>query len=267
MEKNFEASTFPKRLKTMLAVDFRRMFTIRFFYIMLGIALAMPVLILVMTTMMDGSVSVDPNTGKETVMQGFENVWQIIGSLSTSQSTGGMDLVSMCNINLIFFISAIFVCIFISDDFKSGYAKNLFAVRAKKADYIISKTIVGFTAGGLMLTAFFTGSMIGGAVAGLPFKTAGFNVGNVILCMLSKIFLMGVFISIYTLVSIIAKQRSWLSILLSLGAGMLLFMMIPSLTPLDATFLNFILCLAGGCVFSIGLGAISCLILRKTDIL
>ena len=59
-EMKFEKVGFGKRLKTMLAVDFRRMFTMRFLYIMVGISFVMPILILVMTTMMDGSVSVNP---------------------------------------------------------------------------------------------------------------------------------------------------------------------------------------------------------------
>ena len=54
--------------------------------------------------------------------------------------------------------------------------------------------------------------------------------------------------------------------IVSLGAGMLLFMMIPMMTPLDAGIMNVVLCLAGGAVFSAGLGAVSNLILRKTSL-
>ena len=50
MEKKFEKLSFGKRLKTMLAVDFRRIFTTRFFYIMVGVCFVMPILILIMTT-------------------------------------------------------------------------------------------------------------------------------------------------------------------------------------------------------------------------
>ena len=74
MEKQFEKNSFGKRVKSMLAVDFRRAFTTPFYYIMLGIAFVVPILVLVMTTMMDGTVSVDPQTGKETVMEGFDSV-------------------------------------------------------------------------------------------------------------------------------------------------------------------------------------------------
>lgn len=135
-----------KRRNTMLAVDFRRMFRSHFFYIMAGICLVMPVLILVMTTMMDGSASVNPQTGVETTIEAFDNVWQIIGSVSGSSA--GMDMMSMCNMNLLYFIISVLVCVFVSQDFRSGYAKNIFAIRAKKADYVMAKTIVCSLGGG-----------------------------------------------------------------------------------------------------------------------
>ncbi len=267
MEKQFAKNGFLDRVKSMLKVDCIRTFTSRFFYIMVGISLVMPVLILVMTTMMDGSVSVNPQTGAETVMEGFDYAWQAIGSLSGGEQAAAMDITSMCNINLIFFAAAVLVCCFIADDFRSGYAKNLFTVRANKADYVFSKSLVGFLGGGCMLVGYFLGTLVGGAVAGLPFTMDGFTAGNLLCCMLSKIALMGVFVGIYTLMSIIAKQRLWLSMLLSFGVGAFLFMMISSLTPLNANFLNVLLCLVGGVGFSVGLGAIGCVLLRKRDIL
>ena len=95
------------RLKTMLHVDFRRMFTMPLLYIMVGACLVMPILILVMTTMMDGSVSVNPQTGAETVIESFDSVWQIIGSVSTAQPNMSMDMTAMCNINLLYFIVSV----------------------------------------------------------------------------------------------------------------------------------------------------------------
>ncbi len=266
MEKRFEKSTFGGRLSSMLAVDFKRMLVSPFFRIMLGIAFVIPVLILVMTTAMDGSVTVDPNTGVETTMEGFKYVWQAISTPSGSGAMA-MDLTGMCNMNLMYFALAVFVCVFVADDFRSGYAKNLFAVRAKKGDYIISKIVSGFVAGVLMILCFFIGSIIGGAIAGLPFGVEGVTTANVVLCMLAKVFLVLVFAGIYVLTSVITKQRTWLSMVLSLGVGMLLFMMIPMLTPLDATVMNVVLCLAGGLIFAIGLGFISRVVLNKKDIL
>lgn len=261
----FEAFGFSKRLKSMLRVDFKRMFKSRLFYIILAIALIMPILMTVMMDMMDGSVSVDPQTGEETVMEGPENTWQNIGTLP-GEPMGGAEIFAMCNINMMFMGVAVFICLFISDDFRSGYAKNLFTVRAGKGDYVISKTLAGFVCGALMLIAYFVGSVLGGAIAGLSFGLHGLNAGNIVMCMLAKILLMPVFVSIFTLISIAAKQKAWLSICGSLGGGMLLFMMVSMITPLGSTVIHALLCLAGGAMFACGLGAISRIVLKKTSL-
>ena len=264
----FEKNSFCKRVKSMLKVDFRRMFKSKLFYILIACALVIPILITVMMTMMDGSVSVDPQTGVETVMEGPENAWQSIGTLPTTdgEAMGGMDVMAMCNINMMFMLAAVFVCLFISEDFRSGYAKNLFTVRAKKGDYVISKTLAGFVCGALMLIFYFIGAMLGGVISGLPFDLCGLTVGNIVMCILAKVFLMFVFVAIFVLISVAAKQKTWLSICGSLGGGMLLFMMVPMITPLGSTILNVLLCAIGGAGFAFGLGAISNLVLKKTSL-
>lgn len=265
-EIKFEHNSFGKRLKTMLKVDFRRMFTMRLLYIMAGICLVMPILILVMTTMMDGSVTVDPQTGVETVIEGFDNTWQIIGTISSESSAMNMSMTGMCNINMLYFFVAVLVCIFVADDFRSGYSKNLFTVRAKKSDYIISKSLVGFMGGVLMFLCFFVGAMLGGAISGLPFDMGAAGIGGIIMCLLSKLLLVAVFVPIYLLISTAAKQKLWLSVVVSLCVGMLFFMMIPMLTPLDASVMNVLICLIGGAIFNAGFGAVSNLILKKTSL-
>ena len=277
MENKFEKVTLFQKIISMLKVDFRRMFTSRFFYIMALIALVVPILILVMTGMMEGMPMTDSQTGKPildqlgnpVLIEGFKSVWQMIGSISGGEtsSQAGMDIVSMCNINLVFIMSGVLVCIFIADDFRSGYAKNLFAVRPKKTDYVFSKTVVCCVTSAIFLILFFLGSMLGGAFIDISFELDGFNAVNVVLCMLSKVFLTAVFVAIYTLMAVIAKQRLWLSILLSLGSSMLLFMMIPMITPINSNFINVVLCIAGGVTFAVGLGAISRILLVKRDIL
>ena len=177
-----------------------------------------------------------------------------------------MDLTSMCNINLVYFMTGIFVCLFVSEDFKSGYAKNLFTVRARKSDYVVSKTLAGLLCGALLLLAFFLGAMLGGKASGLPFSLGTAGPGGLLMCMLSKLFLMGVFVGIFLTMSVIAKRKTWLSILLSLFAGMLLFTMIPMMTPLDSGPMNVAMCFAGGALFSAGLGAASNKILKQTSL-
>ncbi|MBR6795033.1 MAG: ABC transporter permease [Clostridia bacterium] len=279
MANSFEKNTFGKRFGSMLKVDFKRLFLSRAFYIILAACLLAPVLILVMVTMMDGTVSVDPQTGKETVMEGFDHVWQIIGTVSdpnANAAMGGdaasgaasmdMSITSMCNINMLYFAIAALVCIFVADDFRSGYQKNLFTVRAKKTDYVASKTVVLTFGAAMMILAFFVGSLVGGAVAGLPYTMEGFNTLNLLMCILAKMVLVSVFVPIYLVMSVVAKQKLWLSILLSMMVGMFLFMMIPMLTPLNATLIHVLLCAVGGVGFGFGLGAIGNLVLKKTSL-
>ena len=253
-------------LKTMLRVDFRRMFRCKSFYILIACALLIPIVMVMMMSMMSNSVTVDPQTGVETVMQGPVNAWQNIGTPPGLEAAGGMDLFTMCNINMMFMLVAVFICLFISEDFRSGYAKNLFTVRAKKGDYVISKTFVGVFCGVLMLIAYFIGSMIGGAMAGLSFDLGDIGAMNIVLCLFSKMLLMFVFIPIFVLISAAAKQRAWLAICGSLGGGMFLFMMVGMISPLGANFLNVLLCAAGGAMFTIGLGVVSNIVLKKTSL-
>lgn len=265
-EIKFESNSFGKRLKSMLKVDFRRMFTMPLFYIMVGVCLAMSILILIMTTMMDGTVQVDPQTGAETVVEGFDNTWQVIGSLSSESSAMNMSMTGMCNINMLYFFVAVLVCLFVSDDFRSGYSKNLFTVRAKKMDYIISKSLIGFVGGVSMLLAFFAGAMLGGAISGLPFDMGTAGVHGIVMCLLSKLLLVGVFVPIYLLMSVIARQKVWLSMVLSFCVSMLFFMMIPMLTPLDSGINNVVMCLVGGVLFNVIFGAISNVVLKKQSL-
>ena len=269
----------------MLKVDMRRMLRSRLFYIIIACALFIPVVMILMLTMMDGTVSVNPQTGEESVMEGPDSIWQSIGTLpvasegseaenaSADAADGmaamgaGMDVMAMCNINMMFMGVAVFICLFISEDFRSGYAKNLFTVRAKKGDYVISKTITGFICGAVMLIMYFVGSMLAGAISGLPFDLVGdMSALSVVMCMISKILLMLVFIPIFVCISVAAKQKAWLALCGSLGAGMLLFMMVGMITPLNATPVHVLLTAAGGAMFSFGLGAISKVILKKTSL-
>ncbi|MBQ7308412.1 MAG: ABC transporter permease [Clostridia bacterium] len=269
----FQNQTFFKKLNSMLKVDFKRMFCSPFVYIMLGVAFIIPILVLVMTSMM-GDTMVDQVTGAIKEVEKFTNVWQTIGSVSggTTSSTsaeamaGGMSLVSMCNINMMYFIASVLVCVFISDDFRSGYAKNLFTIRSKKSDYVVSKTIVCFVCSVGMLIAYFVGALLGGVFSSLSF-TLEVSVFELVMCLLSKMALMLVFVSIFVVASVFAKQRLWLSIICSLGVGMLLFMMIPLITPLNSGLINVILCTIGGLGFGFGMGAVSNKILQRTSIL
>ena len=112
MNQKNEKFTLSKRLFSMIKVDFRRMFTMPLFYLMAGISLVIPILILVMTTMFGGE-----NEG----MTMFTNVWQIIGSVNepvtrqaASNMGGEIDMLAMCNIDMMVFAVGVLVCLFIN---------------------------------------------------------------------------------------------------------------------------------------------------------
>lgn len=117
-----------------------------------------------------------------------------------------------------------------------------------------------------VLIVYFIGAMLGGAISGLSFDLGALTTGNIVMCMLAKVFLMLVFVAIDVAVSVGAKQKTWLCLCGSLGAGMLLFMMVSMITPLGSTMMNVILCLLGGALFSVGLGVVSTKILGKTSL-
>ncbi|MBQ8389304.1 MAG: ABC transporter permease [Clostridia bacterium] len=282
MNRQFERLSFGQRVRTMLTVDFRRMFKSLLVWILIASCLVAPIAITVMVEMMEGTIPTDPQTGEPgEPIEGFDSAWQIIGSVMDMEAMGSMpeggeaaggmaamemDITSMCNINMLYFFIAVLVCIFIAGDFRSGYAKNLFTVRAKKTDYVISKTVVCFVGGALMILAFFVGSLLGGAISGLPFDMVGFNGFNLAMCILSKMVLVSIFVAIYVVMAVVGKGRAWLSLLLSFGVGMFLFMMIPMVSPLNATPLHLLLCTAGGAMFTVGLGAVSNTVLKKTSL-
>ncbi len=262
MEKKDKELGFANRFGFVFKADARRAFTSLFFYVMLGIAFAVPILILVMTT---------ANSSSAAASIGFESVWQIIGTLESSARNAqnaavGMDMTAMCNVNLLFFAVAVFVCVFVGDDFKSGYAKNVFSAHSKKFEYVASKILTCFVASFAFFVAFFVGALIGGGVAGLSFETAGFSVWNVVCCLISKVLLSAVFVSLFVVSSVVAKKKTWLSVCLALAFSTILYSLVPVLTPINSSLINVAISLIAGVGSFVGLGAASTLVLNKTDL-
>ena len=196
-KNEFPSHSFASRLSTMLQVDGRRLRHSTMFWVMLGCAMMIPILVLTMTTGFGGEGGAM-----------FTNAWQIIGSDSAelgSMMSGMMGAMgggtqagaaaadpaagagmmsAMMNVNLVYFMAAIFICLFVAEDFQSGYAKNLFTVRARKTDYVTSKIIISWIAGALFLLAFFVGGVIGGKVADLPFTLGSAGVPGLVMCLM-----------------------------------------------------------------------------------
>lgn len=232
----------------LFGADARRTFLTPFFYILFAVALIAPVLIAVMTSM---------NAGDGGAL--ITCAWDLLAGSSDSTS-----ITSMCNSGMMYFLVAILGAKSVSDDFSSGYAKNLFSTRPKKLGYAVSKTLCCSLAGALLLIAFFAGSAIGGLAAGLTFETADATGVQIFLCMLSRVFLVPLFAGIGIIMGCVGKRRLWLSVLLSLFVGMFLFMVVSIAAPLAASAANIVMCLAGGLLFAAALCVGDCLILDHT---
>ena len=204
----FEKPSFFKRLKSMLSVDFYRLFHTPLFYIFIAIAAIIPAMI-IGTTGMEGS-----QTGAI-----FTNTWEAIAvnkPLYVIEHIG-----QYANMNMVFIFGGIMVSIFIGHDYKSGYVKQLFTTHAKKQDYMMSKSITCAFAMACMCITYLIGTILAGGLVGLSFEV---NAGSLICALLGKIIMSLGWASLYVFVNIIFRKQFWISIMLSffLGTGILI---------------------------------------------
>lgn len=84
-------------------------------------------------------------------------------TLTISSVLGVMDGISMDNfmmaangLGLVYTLACIMFSFFVCDDFSSGFAKNIFTVHAKKADYISSKIMSMMTGSAILMLLSLT---------------------------------------------------------------------------------------------------------------
>jgi len=127
----FAAPSLSERLKSMLGVDFYRLFHTPLFYIMVAISAIIPAMVL----SMGGMAGPDGVTAPL-----YTNTWNIIAADTPLYIV--RDIGDYANMNMVFIFGGIMVSIFIGHDYRSGYVKQLFTTHAKKRDYMMSKSIV-----------------------------------------------------------------------------------------------------------------------------
>lgn len=230
-EIRFESPTFFQRIKSMLGVDFYRLFHTPMFYIFLVIAAIIPAMVSGMTTMTDSS-------GNTIAL--YSNAWQIIAAEDSLYVIRG--IADYANMNMVFIFGGIMVSIFIGHDYKSGYVKQLFTTHAKKQDYMISKTLVCAFAMACMCIAYLLGGIAGGMFAGYDFSV---NVGSLVIAILGKIAMSLGWASLYTFLNIIFRRYFGISVASSFffGTGILIIgaaAIVESLS-LPSSFLNIFL--------------------------
>lgn len=203
----FENPTFLQRIRSMLGVDFYRLFHTPLFYIFLGIAAIIPAMI-VGTGGME-----NPQTG-EIGAQLYTNVWNIIAADKPLYVIS--DIAEYANMDMVFIFGGIMVSIFIGHDYSSGYVKQLFTTHAKKQDYMISKTLSCAFAMVCMCITYMIGSVGAGLLTGLSFEV---NVGSLIFAILGKIVMSLGWASLYTFLNIIFRKYFGISIASSFFFG------------------------------------------------
>ena len=210
-ELKFESPSFAKRIKSMLGVDFYRLFHTPLFYIFLAIAAIIPAMVSAMTMM--------PDQSGNTMEPLYSNVWQI---MAASEPLYVIRTISdYANMNMVFIFGGIMVSIFIGHDYKSGYVKQLFTTHAKKQDYMISKTLVCAFAMACMCITYLIGGIAGGMFAGYDWNV---NVGSLVIAILGKIIMSLGWASLYTFLNIIFRRYFGISVASSFffGTGILI---------------------------------------------
>jgi len=247
------------RVRSMLKLDFYRLFHTKAFFIALAIAAIIPAMVLSMsgmeTTAPDGSITQSSIN--------YTNTWQLIESTGGSAvSANPMDFGGYANINMVFIFAGLLMAIFIAHDYSSGFVKNVFTVHSKKADYIISKTAVGIFGGVGMIVAYTFGTIIAGVITG---KAGDVNIGGLLMCLVSKMFLMGVFCSLFAAIAVFFKNKLWLTIVFTFLLGMM-FYPAASTATLNSTAVTALMSLIAGVVGTVAIGTVSTLILKRRDL-
>jgi hypothetical protein len=265
----FESPSFFKRLKSMLGVDFYRLFHTPMFYIFLLIAALIPAMIL-STTGTDSS-------GESVPM--YSNAWQMIAASKPLYVVN--DMGEYANMNMVFIFGGIMVSIFIGNDYKSGYVKQLFTTHAKKQDYMMSKSIVGAFSMICMCITYIIGTVMAGLSINISFEI---NVGSLILAILSKMVMSFGWASLYTFLNVIFRRYFGISIVSSffIGTGVLviaaaaifgnstalnIFLYGSSVYAcLSSSILTLIVCIVVSAVWTVIYTALGTRILSKCDV-
>lgn len=211
--KTIYSKNFFVRIRSMLQLDFYRLFHTPAYYIMLAISAMIPAMVLGMTGQAEGGLV-------------YTNTWQMIAALEPTYVVS--DMGEYANINMIYIFSGILTSIFIGHDYMSGFVKNVFTVHSKKKDYVVSKIIVGVFCTLCMMVTYTIATVFAGLLTGKSFEV---NVSGLLLCLLGKVILSVGFAALYVTINILMRRLMGLSItgcfffgtgILIMGAAVLL---------------------------------------------
>jgi len=205
-ELKFESPSFIARIKSMLGVDFYRLFHTPLYFIFLMIAAFIPALIL-------GAGGMENPDGTTAALL-YTNVWNAIAADTPLYAFSNIG--EYANMNMVFIFGGIMVSIFIGHDYKSGYVKQLFTTHARKMDYMISKSITCAFAMACMCITYLLGAVAGGLFVGLDFSC---SVPSLLIAIVSKMIMSLGWASLYTFLNVIFRRYFGVSIVSSFLFG------------------------------------------------
>lgn len=265
----FTSPSFGERLKSMLGVDFYRLFHTPLFYIFLAIAAIIPAMVF-------GSSGMD-STGA--AVQLYTNTWQMVASQTPLYVVN--DIGEYANMNMVFIFGGIMVSIFIGHDYRSGYVKQLFTTHAKKQDYMMSKTLTCAFAMACMCLSYLLGTVVSGLIMGASFEA---NIGSLLLAILGKMVMSLGWASLYTFLNVVFRRYFGISVALSFffGTGILiigaaavlgnspllnLFLYGSSVNAcLNSNGITLLTCIAVSAAWAVIYNLVGTLLLKKSDV-
>ncbi|MBR2288161.1 MAG: hypothetical protein IJ865_07940 [Clostridia bacterium] len=204
---DFASPTLRQRMKSMLGVDFYRLFHTPMFYIFLAIAALIPAMVSSMGMMAEPG---------GTAAALFTNAWNIVAADTPLYVVH--DIGEYANMNMVFIFGGIMVSIFIGHDYRSGYVKQLFTTHSHKSDYMLSKSLVCAFAMACMCGTYLLGGIAGGLFSGMAFHARVFPL---LFAILGKVVMSLGWASLYTFLNVILRRQFGVSITSSfvLGTG------------------------------------------------
>jgi len=267
----FETPPFGARVKSMLKLDFYRLFHTPVFYIMLAIAAMIPAMVLGLsvaeTSAPQTSSQYTANT-TQTEMPAFDYTWQLVETSNnfSGEDGGAFDMAGFANINMLYIFAGLLMAIFVAHDYSSGFVKNIFTVHSKKLDYVISKSAIGIFSGVGMILTYVFGTVLAGALTGKSFELGVSGIGGLVFCLTSKTLLMGVFCSLFLSIAVFFRSKLWMTIVFTFLLGMMFYPAASFGTTLDSTIIAPLLSLVAGMAGAFAFGTASNLFLRKRDL-
>lgn len=135
-----------KRVQNLFRMDLHHMICGKAFYVMIGIAIFMPVMML-------------------TQMSEVKDIMVFVGSSGTE--TAGAFGAGM-NLSILNVLTGMLLCIYIGREYTTGFIKNIVTAHANKYDYIISKGLIALICNIVFTIVYLLTLFILGGIMGLP---------------------------------------------------------------------------------------------------